>query len=50
MKSWMKKGYLQILIYEWNDEERKKYINKARERLISKLTSRPRMHELILKL
>ena len=38
------------LFYKWNDEKRKKYINNARERLISKLTSRPRMHELILKL
>ena len=38
------------LFYKWNDENRKKYINNARERLISKLTSRPRMHELILKL
>ena len=36
--------------YEWNGEERNKNIKKARERLISKLMNRPRMHDIILKL
>ena len=35
------------LFYEWNDEERNKNIKKAREKLISKLTNRPKMHDII---
>ena len=38
------------MFYEWNGEERNKNIYKAREKLISKLTSRPRMHDILLKL
>ena len=38
------------LFYEWNGEERNKNIKKAREKLISKLTNRPKMHDIILKL
>ena len=38
------------LFYKWNDREKNNNINKAREILISKLASRPRMHDIILKL
>ena len=38
------------LFYEWNVEERNKNIKKARKRLISKLTNRPKMHDIISKL
>ena len=38
------------LFYKWNNQEKNKNINEARERLISKLASRPRMHDIILKL
>ena len=38
------------LFYQWSNEERNKNIQKARERLISKLTNRPKMHDIISKL
>ena len=38
------------LFYEWSNEERNKNIKKARENLISKLTNRPKMHDIISKL
>ena len=33
--------------YSWNDTERKQHIDEARERLMKKLTERPKMHQII---